>query len=94
MAKECKLKPEIDPKVLREELEKALDEAETKARENLAIYKFSNFGYWAAIWVHLNRIGQFNRPNPFVDYVKLARIKGVKHIPSPRIIREKGGDKP
>lgn len=94
MAKECKLKPEIDPKVLKEELEKALDEAETKARENLAIYKFYNFGYWASIWVHLNRIGQFNRPNPFVDYVKLARMKGVKHIPSPRIIQQKGGDKP
>jgi len=80
MAKECKLKAEIDPKVLKEELEKALDEAEKKAHENLAIYKFNNFGYWASIWVHLNRIGQFHRPNPFSSYVNLAKNlrKGVK----------------
>lgn len=78
--KECKSKPEIDPKILKEEIEKALDEAEKKARENLAIYKFNNFGYWAGIWVHLNRIGQFRRPNPFTPYVRLARNirKGVK----------------
>jgi ABC-type iron transport system FetAB ATPase subunit len=80
MVKECKLKPEIDPKVLKEELEKALDEAEKKAIENLAIYKFSNFGYWASIWVHLNRIGQFNRSNPFRCFVDQAKEKrkGVK----------------
>ncbi len=75
MNKECKLKAEIDPKVLKEDLEKALDEAEKKAHENLAIYKFSNFGYWAGIWVHLNRIGQFHRPNPFSGYVDLAKTK-------------------
>jgi hypothetical protein len=80
MAKECKLKAEMDPKILKEELEKALDEAEKKAHENLAIYKFNNFGYWASIWVHLNRIGQFRRANPFSGYVDLAKNlrKGVK----------------
>jgi hypothetical protein len=74
MRNECKLQPEINARVLRE-LEKALDEAEKKAIENLAIYKFSNFGYWASIWVHLNRIGQFHRPNPFASYVQLARSR-------------------
>jgi hypothetical protein len=73
MPKECKLKAEVDPKVLKEELEKALDEAERKAIENLSIYKFYNFGYWAGIWVHLNRIAQSHRPNPFAAYVQLAR---------------------
>ena len=31
------------------------------------------FGYWAAIWVHLNRIGGFNRHNPFRFAVEGAR---------------------
>jgi len=31
------------------------------------------FGYWAAIWVHLNKIGDFNRPNPFHCLVDLAQ---------------------
>ena len=69
------MKPTIDPKILKEDLEKALDEAEEKAIKNLAIYKFNNFGYWAGIWVHLNRIGQFHRPNPFSCYVDLAKIQ-------------------
>lgn len=31
------------------------DDARRKALRNLARYKFSNFGYWAAIFVHLAR---------------------------------------
>jgi hypothetical protein len=30
------------------------------------------FGYWAGVWVHLNRLGD-PIPNPFKDAVKLAR---------------------
>ena len=60
----------------REQLKQALDEAEEKAHKNLARYKFMNFGYWAAIWTHLNRVGNFRRPNPFSVYVELARKKG------------------
>lgn len=52
-----------------------LEDAETKAVDSLARYKFQMFGYWAAIWVHLNRCGNFKRPNPFGDFVKLAREK-------------------
>ena len=62
------------------DLEAHLNEAEQKAWDSLSRYKFQMFGYWAAIWVHLNRIGGFRRNNPFTDIVKLAkwRIKGSK----------------
>jgi len=73
MQKQCKL-PLNTP--TRQRLERDMEEAERKAHSNLARYKFHNFGYWAAIWVHLNRVGGFNRPNPFVDYVQLAQKKG------------------
>ena len=58
-------------------IEQRLQDAESKAWKALAGYKFMGFGYWAAIWVHLNRIaqdqGHKRRPNPFRDLVKLAR---------------------
>ena len=50
-------------------------EAEAKAWASLAGYKFIMFGYWAAVWVHLNRIGELKRPNPFAPLVSLARKK-------------------
>jgi len=50
-----------------------LSEAERKAWESLARYKFQMFGYWAAIWVHLNRIGGFKRRNPWGSLAKEAR---------------------
>jgi len=51
-----------------------IEEAENKAWTALAGYKFMMFGYWAAIWVHLNRIsGQKRRPNPFRKLVYFAR---------------------
>ena len=52
-----------------------LDEAEKKAIDALSRYKFQMFGYWAAIWVHLNRIEGEKRPNPFREYVLLAKQK-------------------
>jgi len=74
---QCQLKPKSEgPADIRARLERDLAEAERKAHRNLAIYKFMNFGYWAAVWVHLNQVGRFNKPNPFSDYVKLARKKG------------------
>ena len=57
----------------RKALETALAEAERKAWDNLARYKFSNFGYWSSLWVKLNRIGGFGCPNPFRSAVHLAR---------------------
>lgn len=50
-----------------------LQHAEREAWNALARYKFQMFGYWAAIWVHLNRIGKFRRPNPFRELVKAAK---------------------
>jgi len=50
-----------------------LNDAEYKAIDSLSRYKFAMFGYWAGIWVHLNRISGSNRPNPFKDLVSLAK---------------------
>jgi len=54
-------------------LEIELNEAEQKAWNSLKRYKFQMFGYWAGVWVHLNRIGEFNKPNPFKELVKFAK---------------------
>lgn len=54
-------------------LEAELNATERKAWDALARYKFWMFGYWAAAWVRLNRIGEFGRPNPFRPLVDLAR---------------------
>ena len=54
-------------------LKKHKQEAFEKAIDNLARYKFMNFGYWAAIWVHLNQIDLEKESNPFRDLVKAAR---------------------
>jgi hypothetical protein len=53
-------------------------EAERKAWDSLARYKFQMFGYWAAIWVHLNRLIGDRADNPFRDVVKLAGSKRVE----------------
>lgn len=55
------------------ELEAELLEAEHKAWDSLGRYKFLMFGYWAGIWVHLNRVGHFDRANPWREVVKVAR---------------------
>lgn len=53
-------------------IEKELNEAEIKAQDALARYKFMMFGYWAAIWVHFNHLSKTKRSNPFKPYVQLA----------------------
>lgn len=50
-----------------------MDRAELKAWESLGRYKFLMFGYWAAVWVHYNRISGTSRPNPWKDLVRRAR---------------------
>lgn len=54
-------------------IEQERDEAEKKAIDALARYKFQMFGYWAAIWVHMNRLCAERKPNPFRAIVKSAR---------------------
>jgi hypothetical protein len=56
-----------------ERLEAELDEAEAKAWESLARYKFQMYGYWVGVWVHLNRIAGGKRPNPWRGLVDIAR---------------------
>lgn len=58
---------------IEDKLKVELAEAETKAWDALARYKFQMFGYWAAIWVHLNRVGGFKLPSPFKAAVVLAK---------------------
>lgn len=48
-------------------------DAERKAWDALARYKFWMFGYWAAIWVHLNRVSGAKLQNPFRELVRFAR---------------------
>jgi hypothetical protein len=73
------------------ELAAELDVAEAKAWDSLSRYKFMMFGYWAAMWVHLNRIGRFRRPNPWVELVKLAighRSKSLRAASEAPLLRE------
>lgn len=58
-------------------LKRALAEAERKAWDSLARYKFLMFGYHTAQWVTLNRLApkQSKKPNPFRAVVKFARTE-------------------
>lgn len=58
---------------LEERLIADLAEAERKAWDALARYKFWMFGYHAADWVKLNRRLPGRRPNPFARLVAAAR---------------------
>lgn len=70
------------------ELAAELDVAEAKAWDSLAKYKFQMFGYWAAIWVHLNRIGGFKRPNPWKELVVTARSHEARTPSTPAALAE------
>jgi hypothetical protein len=50
-------------------------DAEKKAWDNLGRYKFNNFGYWAAAWIHYNQLMPKEQKlgNPFISLVKMAR---------------------
>ena len=50
-----------------------MDEVERKAWDSLKRYKFTMYGYWAAIWVHLNRLSGAKRPNPWKSLVQIAK---------------------
>jgi len=54
-------------------LEAERNQAHRKALQSLARYKFMMFGYWAAVWVHLNRLCPKKEPNPFAALVRIAR---------------------
>lgn len=54
-------------------IEKLRKEAEIKAWQSLARYKFMMFGYWAAKWTDYNRLCPKPLPNPFSELVKKAK---------------------
>ena len=54
-------------------IERERDTAETMAWNALARYKFLLFGYWAGLWIHLNRLCPTRSPNPWRDLVAAAR---------------------
>jgi hypothetical protein len=58
-----------------EKIQKEKDKAKKNAFKSLAKYKFIMFGYWAAIWVHLNAISDKKEANPFKQLVQLAATK-------------------
>jgi hypothetical protein len=69
------MKGQFRPEEMSDKLREEMSHAESKAWDSLSRYKFMQFGYWAAIWVHLNRIGGFKQPNPFKRLVLVAREK-------------------
>ena len=48
-------------------------EAYENAIDSLSRYKFMMFGYYSAIWVHLNQLDENKEPNPFKGLVQEAR---------------------
>lgn len=54
-------------------IKEAKTNAKYKAIDSLTRYKFMMFGYWAAIWVELNKIDERKEPNPFKQLVLKAR---------------------
>ena len=66
---------------IEEKLLADLDEAEAKAWDSLSKYKFQMFGYWAAIWVHLNLISGAKQSNPFRLLVANAKDAVGPHKP-------------
>lgn len=67
--------PKTKPtRLILEQIDKDRDEAERKAWECLARYKFVMFGYWCGVWVHMNRLAKTTKPNPWRDLVETARM--------------------
>ena len=64
--------------ITKNSIEKEMAEAEKKAIDSLKRYKFMMFGYWAGVWVHLNRISGLKQPSPFKGLVQLARKGGQR----------------
>ena len=63
-------------------LQEHMVDAEQKAWKSLEGYKFSMFGYWCAIWVHLNKmnteLGNKRQPNPWKELTDIARERSVQ----------------
>lgn len=73
--------PETPIELTPHRLAEQLEEAERKAWDSLAKYKFVMFGYWCGVWVHLNRLDDEPRRNPWRDLVKAAREHQGRYTP-------------
>jgi hypothetical protein len=73
---------------LHEDVAAAYHDAEQKAWDSLARYKFLMFGYHAANCVILNRVGKLGKPNPFGNLVATAN-RIISEFPD--LQRHKGG---
>lgn len=69
-----------------------LDHAEREAWNALSRYKFQMFGYWAAIWVHLNRLSKARRRNPWSALVKMSTTDSYQQSPLARAVAKARGD--
>ena len=64
--------------------EEKREEARAKAWDSLSRYKFLMFGYWAAIWQHMNELCEVKQKSPFRALVHEAKfVKG--DMPSRRL---------
>ena len=59
-----------------ERINNTLNEAEARAFESLAKYKFQMFGYWASAHQHLARTVSRNHNTPFAELIDMAKTKG------------------
>jgi hypothetical protein len=59
-----------------------LNVAEAKAIDALSRYKFQMFGYWAAIWVHLNAYPASVDQTLFVSMLMLLGAAEIRRSPS------------
>lgn len=64
-------------------------DAERRAIDNLARYKFDRFGYYCSRWVTLNSVltKKHKQPNPFRSLVKFARDMKQNSEPTPGTCR-------
>ena len=78
------LPKKIENPDLRAAIQAEMDNAEAQAWNALARSNFYIFGYWAASWVRLNRLGGFGLPNPFNQTVQIAR-RTTGRLPQPAV---------
>jgi hypothetical protein len=65
-----------------------MTEAESKAVDSLARYKFLMFGYWAAQWVNLNKLLDKKKPSPFKGFVRVALMSRDGAITSNQLVND------
>ena len=49
------------------------DEAKKKAYDFLSGGRFYMFGYWASVWMQMNKLSRIRKVNPFLGLIDLAK---------------------